>query len=446
MPIPPESSSPKIRIALAGLGTVGTAVIRLLQEERERLRQLVGADLKLDLVFDRSHRSKDIAWIGSGIRVTDSVDEFLSGLADQADIVVELIGGTDVADRILREGLAQQKAVITANKLLMARSGRLYLELAEKNHAFLGFEASVAGGIPILRALGRSLIADQILSIRGILNGTCNFILSEMAESGRELGTVLAQAQSLGFAEANPELDVSGRDTADKLAILVAIAFGHWVHPDEIPTQGISEIQPVDFLYARRLNATIRMLGVARLHGKKISWWAGPFLVDRRLPLCKISGVSNAVEVNGARLGSALFSGEGAGGNPTSVSVVADILNAALWRQGKARFSVPRPYDSELAVAPAASGNPGKEECFPYYFRFFIEDRPGIIAELADILARHDINIDSVLQESWPDRSHLPFVISVDPTPHSTIERALADMCDLGFMKASPVVLPILSE
>jgi homoserine dehydrogenase len=438
LPIPPESSSPKIRIALAGLGTVGTAVIRLLQEERERLRQLVGADLKLELVFDRSHQSKDIAWMGPGIRVTDSVDEFLSGLANQADIVVELIGGTDVADRILREGLAHRKAVITANKLLMARSGGPYLELADKNHAFLGFEASVAGGVPILRALGRSLIADQILSIRGILNGTCNFILSEMAESGREFGTVLAQAQSLGFAEANPELDVSGRDTADKLAILAALAFGQWVHPDEIPTQGISEIQPVDFLYARRLNATIRMLGVARLHEKKLSLWAGPFLVDRRLPLCKISGVSNAVEVNGARLGSALFSGEGAGGNPTSVSVVADILNAALWRQGKARFSVPR-------VAPAASGNPGKEEYFPYYFRFFIEDRPGIIAELADILARHDINIDSVLQESWPDRSHLPFVISVDPTPHSTIERALADMGDLGFMKAPPVVLPILS-
>ena len=430
-----KDSPPRSRIALAGLGTVGRAVVRQLKEDSARLQKTSGSNLELSLILDRSHHKKDLSTLAPGVAVTDSIDEFL---ASPADIIVELIGGTDPADRIIREGLQKQKAVVTANKQLMAESGNQYLELAEKREAYLGFEASVAGGIPILRLLRRSLVADRILSIRGILNGTCNFILSEMAETEREFGDVLAQAQELGYAEANPSLDVSGRDTADKLTILAALAFGRWAKPEQLATQGISEIDPVDFLYANRMGTTIRMLGVASLGEKNVSMWVSPFLIDKKLTLSKISGVVNAVEVTGTRLGSALFSGEGAGGNPTAVSVVADILNAARWRQGKTVFT-----------APSADNNASAEdfsplESWPFYIRFFIRDQPGIISTLAAILARNKINIDSVLQESWHERDNLPFVISVDPTPLPALERALAEIKSLDFINTPPLALPIL--
>lgn len=430
-----KETPPRSRIALAGLGTVGRAVVRQLREDSARLRETSGSELELSLIFDRSHHAKDLSTLAPGVAVTDSIDEFL---ASPADIIVELIGGTDPADRIIREGLQKQKAVVTANKQLMAESGGQYLELAEKREAYLGFEASVAGGIPILRLLRRSLVADRILSIRGILNGTCNFILSEMAETKREFGDVLAQAQELGYAEADPSLDISGRDTADKLTILAALAFGRWAKPEQVTTQGISEIDPVDFLYANRLGTTIRMLGVASRGEKNLSMWVGPSLIDEQLTLSKISGVVNAVEVTGARLGSALFSGEGAGGNPTAVSVVADILNAARWRQGKTVFSAPQ----------AKNGGDADDfsplESWPFYIRFFIRDQPGIIAKLAEILARRQINIDSVLQESWHERDNLPFVISVDPTPLPALEKALSEMSSLDFINTPPLALPIL--
>ena len=428
-----SSSPPRSRIALAGLGTVGRAVVQQLKEDSARLRKTSGSDLELSLIFDRSHHKKDLSALAPGVAVTDSIEEFLSS---PAEIVVELIGGTEPANRIIREALQKKKAVVTANKQLMAESGNQYLQLAEKRKAYLGFEASVAGGIPILRLLRRSLVADRILSIRGILNGTCNFILSEMAETNRDFAEVLAQAQELGYAEADPALDVSGRDTADKLSILAALAFGQWAKPEKLTTQGISEIDPVDFLYANRLGTTIRMLGVASHGEKRISMWASPFLIDHQLTLSKISGVVNAIEVTGARLGSALFSGEGAGGNPTAVSVVADILNAARWRQGKTVFTAPQAQNGADDFSPL--------ESWPFYLRFFIHDQPGIIATLAEILARHHINIDSVLQESWHERENLPFVISVDPTPLSALKKALSEIRSLDFINTPPVALPIL--
>jgi homoserine dehydrogenase len=443
LPVRPDDP-PRVRIALAGLGTVGRSVVRLLRDERPRLRRLTGVELDLTVVFDRSHHKKDVSWLDPSTRLTDSLDEFLSS---PADVTVELMGGSDPADRIIRESLRGRKAVVTANKQLMAAGGSEYMELAERNRAYLGFEASVAGGIPILRTLRRSLVADRILSLRGILNGTCNFILSEMAESGSGQAEVLARAQTLGYAEADPWLDVSGRDTADKLVILAALAFGCWARPERLKTQGISEIDPVDFLYAERLGATIRMLGVASRNEDRISMWVSPFLVDQRLTLSKISGVVNAVEISGARLGSTLFSGQGAGGDPTAVSVVGDILNAARWWQGETVFTAPRVDDPATVSSPKnaeGSDDFAPRESFPFYLRLFVEDRPGIIARLAHILASHQINIDSILQESWSERTRLPFVISVDPTSLATIEQAVAEMRSLDFMQAPPVVLPIL--
>ncbi len=272
--MPAKAQLPEIRIALAGIGTVGSAVARLLMEQRARYEQEIGARLHLAIVLDKKYREKNLNWLGPETRLTDQVQEFLD---TPSDIVVELLGGTDPAHQIISSALKSRKGVVTANKLLLARSGVEYLNLAVKHESYLGFEASVAGGIPIIRALRRSLFADQISRVRGILNGTCNFILSEMVESGRDFQEVLAQAQALGYAEADPSLDVSGRDTADKLAILAGLAYGCWIPPSEIPTRGISDIWPIDVTYARKLNARIRLLGIARAEGNRPGPAGEPF-------------------------------------------------------------------------------------------------------------------------------------------------------------------------
>lgn len=433
-----DAQLPEIRVALAGVGTVGGAVARLLLEEKERYQQEIGARLRLAVVLDRRHRQMDLSWLEPGTHLTDSVDEFLQ---TPSDIVVELLGGTDPAHQIITTALAAQKGVVTANKMLMARSGVEYLNTAVKCHSYLGFEASVAGGIPIIRALRRSLFADQMSRVRGILNGTCNFILTEMAESGREFSDVLGQAQALGYAETNPTLDVSGRDTADKLSILAGLSFGLWIHPSEIPTRGISDIWPIDVNYAKKLNSRIRLLGIAEQRERSLIMRVSPFLVDSRLPLASVSGVLNAIEVVGKRLGSTVYIGRGAGGDPTSVSVVADVLNAALWKQGRALFHRNKILDRKLSGAAASQW-----EVYPFYIRFFVKDQPGIIAAIATVLATRNINIDAVIQESWPDPANLPFIVTVNPTPFRVMQEAIAEMAKLEFNKVPPLALPRLSD
>ena len=433
---------PEICVALAGLGTVGSAAARLLRQEQARYRDEFNLSVRLVAILDRSYTRKDLSWVrAADVRMTDSVQEFLD---IPSDIVVELIGGEDPADQIIRRSLQRGKAVVTANKLLMARNGEHYLKIAAEHHAYLGFEACVAGGVPIIRVLQRSLFADRVVRLRGILNGTCNFILSEMSETGHSFEEILKQAQRLGYAEADPSLDVSGQDTRDKLAILSALAFGNWVVPEEIPTQGITEISPVDFLYARKLTTTIRLLGVGEEDGEGLSLRVSPFLVRERLPLSKISGALNAVEVAGAMVGSTVLSGQGAGGNPTAVSVVADVLNAALGAGKKA--------GSGPAVSPGPQGAASKKRsteshpAYPFYIRFFVKDRPGIIGALSGILAREGINIDSVVQERGHDTSNLPFIITVEATVFSTIQRAVAEMRKLEFNNLPPLALPILEQ
>lgn len=447
----------EIRVALAGLGTVGTAVVRLLQEEAARYREEIGVPLRLVLVLDRSYRRKDVSWLASPVTFTDSVEEFLR---TPADILVELLGGTDPAHQIITTGLKRGQAVVTANKLLLAKWARAYFQLAREHKAYLGFEAAVAGGIPILRVLRRALFADRIIRLRGILNGTCNFILSEMADSGRRFSDVLKEAQVRGYAEADPELDISGRDTADKLAILSLLAFGRSVDPEQIPTLGISMISPVDLMYARRLECALRLLGVAERFGETVSLRVSPFFVSKRLPLSAVSGVLNAVEVVTPRLGSTVFSGRGAGGDPTSVSVVADILNAALWKQGQAPFYL-QPFfhrhepsqqekgtwdqEKENGKVEGEAGQlPPFPEEYPFYIRFFVKDRPGIIAAAANTLARYQININSVWQEPWSDHRNLPFVMTVESTPFLTMQQALSELSQLDFNNVPPLALPML--
>ncbi len=430
-----SGESEAIRVAVAGLGTVGRALLKLLADQRERFQQMVGRPLRVTAVFDRSLAQKGHLLSDESIRATDDLEEFLQ---TPADVVVELIGGRHPALEILEGFLARGKAAVTANKLLLAREGRRLLELARERDTRLGFEATVAGGIPILRSLQSSLFADRIVSLKGILNGTCNYILSEMASRGRDFQQAVDQAQTLGYAEADPTLDVSGQDAADKLAILTALAFGLWPEPEQIPTQGITELQPIDLSFARRLNATIRLLGVAVRRASDLQLRVSPFLVDNRLALASVSGPLNAVEVTGERLGPVVFGGPGAGGDATAVSVAADLLNIALQLTHAESRPTSRARPAEVETVAV------DQDVHPYYLRFFVRDQPGIFASVARILADEDINLESVFQESWNDRSNLPFMMSVDPAPYARMERAVEQIARLEFNRLPPLLLPIL--
>lgn len=441
-----SESSVSVRLALAGLGTVGQATLRLLLDNASSFFHQHHVQFELVAVLDRSHSRKDTSWIGEGVQLTDSLDEFLES---PADVVVELIGGTEPAGRIVRSSLGEGKAVVTANKALMAHCGTELLEMAHQFKTYLGFEAAVAGGIPIVRVIERSLFSDRIVRLCGILNGTCNYVLSEMSDRDRDYGEALSQAQSLGYAEADPTLDVSGQDTAEKLAILATICFRKRVLPTDIPTRGITEISTLDLLYARRLNCAIKLLGRVDGESEELNLRVSPFLIHNDIPLSKISGVVNAVEVTGETLASVVISGEGAGGGPTAVSVVADILNAALWKRTQSLGE--RPDESSLEQVAVVRGAKTKpqgsmgEEKYPFYLRFIVQDRPGIISELAGILASRSININSVLQEVWTDHSQLPFVITVEPTRFSMIEEAVEEMAALEFNCSPPLLLPMLN-
>ena len=438
-----KKDSDKVRVALAGLGTVGQGVVRLFDKEASRYRERFGIDLELATILDRSYQKKDTSWISSEVSFTDSLDDFL---AAPSDVVVELIGGIDPADRIIRSALKDRKGVVTANKALMALHGTQYLKLASEADSYLGFEASVAGGIPIIQVVNHSLSSDQVLRVRGILNGTCNFILSAMANGQTDYQDALSEAQSLGYAEADPTLDVSGGDARDKLAILSTLCFHAAVDPEKIPTQGIQEVNAVDFLYAEKINATIKLLGVGATRDDQLCLRVGPFLVDESLPLSKISGVLNAVEVMGATVGPVLLSGSGAGEGPTSVSVMADVLRAAQQRNGAASTLLSSGEQAiQIGDLDIVMGGE-EEESYPFYLRFFVKDRPGIIATLTRILAERKINIDLVLQESWSDRSNFPFVITVEPTPFGSMQEAVEEMKTLDFNRVDPLVLPILKE
>jgi homoserine dehydrogenase len=433
----------RVRVSLAGLGTVGRGVVRLLEKEAPRYRERFGIDLELGMILDRSYQKKDTSWISSEVSFTDSLDEFL---AAPSEVVVELIGGVDPADRIIRSALGDSKSVVTANKALMALYGTDYLKLAAEADSYLGFEASVAGGIPIIQVINHSLSSDQVLGVRGILNGTCNFILSAMANGQTDYKDALAEAQSLGYAESDPTLDVSGGDARDKLAILSTLCFHAAIDLEKIPTQGIEEVNAVDFVYAQKIHSTIKLLGVATARDDQLCLRVGPFLVDNSLLLSRIAGVLNAVEIKGAAVGPVLLSGRGAGEGPTAVSVLADVLRAA--QQGKGAASTLlssgetafRIGDLDIVLGGE------EEETYPFYLRFFVKDRPGIIATLTRILAQRNINIDLVLQESWSDRSNFPFVITVEPTRFSSMQEAVDEMKTLDFNCVDPLVLPILKE
>ncbi|HEV8268275.1 MAG TPA: homoserine dehydrogenase, partial [Thermoanaerobaculia bacterium] len=382
------SSAHSVRLALLGFGTVGRSFLRLALAQRERFRDDFGIDLSISVVASRGGAKKREAWVPESIPFTDDLEA--AAVSPDVDLVVELIGGEEPARSLLSRAIAAGKSVVTANKLLLARHGSALAVAAREKGVGLGIEAAVAGGIPILRAVRESFASDRIVAVAGILNGTCNFILTEMEKAGRAYADVLAEAQRLGFAEADPGSDVEGNDAAYKLALLARMAFGQDVPVDAIHREGITRLLPCDFVYAEELSRTPRQIArAAVLPSGNLALSVRTHLVSKESLLSKITGPYNAVQVSLERGGDFVFSGRGAGGDPTATAVLADVVDLA--RSGPKPLVPPLGYS---AFAPLREAGPA-EFVAPFYVRFVVRDRPGILAEIARAFADEAINVDA---------------------------------------------------
>jgi homoserine dehydrogenase len=365
---------------------------------------------------------------------TERVEDVLA--AEDVDIVVELMGGLDPVEGWLRAALASGKHVVTANKQLMAFRGAELLELAAEKHVQLLYGAAVAGGVPVIPGIAQGLSGDKITRISGIVNGTCNFILSAM-EGGADYGEVLKLAQAAGYAEANPSADVDGFDARAKLCVLARLALRAEIDPETVPAQTIATIKAIDFAYAKELGCTVRQVSRAELIsdgtgllGDGVTASVGPMLVPKSSPLAWSHGTQNMVVTSGRFGGDVVFSGHGAGGHPTAVAVMSDVLAVAL-----GSFAVRLP-----AVKLAVSG----DAVAPHYLRFVVSDQPGIVAAIAGSLAKFGVNIDSILQHRGHPEERLPFVVTTEPCRSSVLAAAVAEMAAMPFMVEAPLSLEIL--
>ncbi len=425
---PPRNADGSLRptrVAIAGFGTVGRSVARLLHE-------LAPPELQLAVVVNRSIERKRVDWVDSGVRWSENIED---ALGDDVDVVVELIGGRSPAEEWIRRALRAGKSVVTANKQVIAHAGAELLAEAAREGRHVRFEAAVAGGVPVVRAIEHGLAGDSLTRVAGILNGTCNYILSRMERKRIPFWEALAEAQVLGLAEADPSQDIEGFDAQAKLAILAHIALRAHVDASTIPTHRIDSIDAVDFMYAEQMGCTIRQVAWAErtANPRVLTAAVGPALVPLDSPLARVRGSENLVTLRGRFGGETTFGGLGAGGDPTAVAVMSDLLAIA-------RESVPF---GARAAAERAGVSPDFTSA--YYVRFTVADRPGIIATLAAVFARHDINIDAVLQAPGFPAGHRPFVVSLDPSSSCAIERAMKEMSAFDFHGEPPVVLPVLA-
>jgi homoserine dehydrogenase len=414
------------KIALVGFGTVGSAVARL-------LATCTGEPaLELTHICNRQVKRKKVTWVSDRVCWTDDIQEVLRS---DVEVVLELIGGLRPAYDWVRQALEAGKSVVTANKQVMARYGSELMELARRNRRQLAFGACVGGGIPVLSGLSQGLAGDRLFKISGILNGTCNYILTRI-ESGASFAEALKEAQVAGFAEADPTEDIDGLDARAKLVILVRVGLKAEVLPENVLCRSIRDLASVDFQYAHELGCTIRQVSRAELRDGKLLVAVEPALVSRRSPLAAVEGGENIIISNGEFGGETVFSGLGAGGNPTAVAVVSDLLD--ILRHPSAELQ-----ESDRPRTPVAEISSDFEA--PQYLRLVVKDSPGILAGLAGILSKYDINIDAVFQNSGHDKAALPFVITLEATKSSRMEAALSEIKRSSFLIEAPLRMPILS-
>ena len=409
-------------MGLAGLGTVGGSVAKLLIENRDAIAARCGRPIELVRVASRTPKPE----LPLGGAAFDT--ELRSLASNDVDVLVELIGGDTTAKTLVENAIAAGQHVVTANKALLAACGDELFAAAERRGLSFGFEASVAGGIPIVGALGTGLAANRIDAVAGIVNGTSNYILTAMEQEGRSFAAALAEAQRLGYAEADPTFDVEGIDAAQKLAILAALAFDTAIDAAGVHVEGISTIDIEDVRYARELGFAVKHLGIARLREGGVEARVHPTLVPESMLLAKVAGVMNAVMTHGNAVGQTLFVGPGAGGSPTASAVVADLVALA-----RGALRTPAPASRKLPRL----GVDGVR-C-PHYLKIPAVDQPGVFAEVADALSRRDISIEAVIQRPQAIRGAssggepwVPIVILTNDVQESVVEAAVADLTDLA--------------
>jgi homoserine dehydrogenase len=423
-----------VNVGMVGLGTVGGSTLQILDESADELERRLGFRLRV-----RAAASLEIAARSEkdGRLLTRSWQEVVEH--PEVEIVVELIGGKTVAHDVLSGALRLGKPVVTANKELLGLRGAELAQLAAEHKASLNMEASVGGGIPILQVLREGISGDRIEALYGILNGTSNFILTEMEKTGAPLSVILAEAQKRGYAEADPTADIEGYDARSKLAILAAFCFGVRVPTDAIYREGITRLLPIDFAYAHRLGHTIRLVGAGMPGPDGLGLSVRPVLIPETAILGKVQGSYNAVWVKGRYGEDTLYYGRGAG-KPTGVAVVSDIMRAARDLRHGSLMRAPAFGFWQLREVSRAGIESLQR---PYYLRFLVRDQVGIIAQLANVLAEQKMNIDAVLEEPCKETENLPFMISVKPTTQASLSAAIEKMKAFDFLLEPPLALPI---
>ncbi|HQT77010.1 MAG TPA: homoserine dehydrogenase [Rhodopila sp.] len=423
-----------LSVALAGLGTVGGGVMALLRQNADIVAARAGRPIAVTAVSARD-RSKDRGFPLTGLRWYEDPVALASDPA--VDVVVELIGGSEGPARVLAEAaIGAGKPLVTANKALLAVHGAQLAHAAEERGVSLSFEAAVAGGIPVIKALREGLAGNRISAVAGILNGTCNYILTQMRERGREFAEVLADAQKLGYAEADPSFDIDGIDAAHKLAILAALAFGRPVAFDQVHVEGIRHISATDIAFATALGYRIKLLGIARQTDAGIETRVHPCLVPETAPIARVDGVFNAVVAEGDFVGRLMLEGRGAGAGPTASAVVSDLIDIA-------RNRVTPVWGAAAASLSSAPSVPMTSHVGAYYLRLMVVDRPGVIADVTAVLRDHGISLESMLQRGRSPGEAVPVVLVTHETQESAMRMALDRIKALSTVMEEPALIRI---
>jgi homoserine dehydrogenase len=428
-----------VRIGLLGCGTIGSGVVKLLRQNGDLLAHRLGRPLELVAVVDKQLPRRNPLRIPARLIVREPAAMVTR---PDIDIVVELFGGLEPARSLILKALAAGKDVVTANKLLLAEHGEEIFRAAAKAGVGLGFEASVGGGIPIIRTLREALAGDRQSRVYGIVNGTCNSILTTMSEADVEFADALRQAQSAGLAEANPALDIEGHDTAHKLCLLAALAFGAMLKPSEVHTEGITHITQTDIRFARELGFTIKLLAIAKNDDGAIEARVHPTMLPAHHVLASVGGAFNAIYIHGEALGETMYLGLGAGQMPTATAVVADILDLARARLGT---GAPRshPLGYPVSFMKRARVKPMADVICEYYLRFMAEDKPGVLGRIASVLGRNHISIASVIQQDRDVARTVPVIMRTHQASERNLMRALKEISRQRIVGAPPAFIRI---
>ena len=423
-----------LNVGIAGLGTVGGGVVKILQEHRDLLAKRCGRAIELagvsalEMPGELKDALADVPWFDNALDMAK---------ADGIDVVVELIGGSDgIAKTVVETALGAGKSVATANKALIAHHGLALAKAAEANDGVLAFEAAVAGGIPILKAIRESLAANQLHTVSGILNGTCNYILTEMEQTGRDFADVLTEAQSLGYAEADPSFDVDGIDSAHKLAILTSLSFGCPMDFDQVYVEGIRNITAQDIAFAAELGYRIKLLAITKRTTGGVLQRVHPCMIKLDSPIASVHGVINAVVATGDFVGRTVYEGAGAGERPTASAVVADLTDMARGISTPA-FSVPVADLTDLPVQPMASHKGA------FYLRLMVVDESGVLAKVSELLRDEDVSIETVLQRGRAPGETVPLILVTHEAEEAAMSQVLEKLTSMAEVVEDPALIRI---